>query len=361
MKANQIESLLDRSYREFSVAAKSIDTQFLFSYLIGGKVIRINFANQIVCSVLSPAIEHLRTTKPPEKIDLDIRIYDSKSYPSLTAEIPKEIRALGLRQETEANSRPIFYFGSNNYSLAYQTRDGVSEVNFFDKQNMEAVFWIRDINETLVATSEVITAPFRTIFAWFFSLHDKVILHSAGVGSPEGGILLIGPGGSGKTSSALSSLHSGLKFAGDDSILVSLGVEPHAYSLYSSARLFTSDLRYFDFFNPAIERIDAEAKEKSRLLLAESFSEMLIPSFPIKAIIAPIICEHQEQPLLEVISPAESLRILAPSSLLHIPGQNQATFHSMVSVVNAIPSFRLYLGNRGEIGPKVYELLSKQA
>lgn len=361
MKASCIQSLLEDSYGEFRAAAKSIDDQFQYSYLIAGKNIVITFGSAALYSILSPAIKHLKTTFTSTKPDLNIRIFDSQSYPAITPTIPKELRELGYQQETVTKSLPIFYFSSEGYSLAYQTRDGVSQVNFFDKQNSEAILWIRDIDETLATTSEALASPFRIIFAWYFGLYDKVILHSAGVGTTDGGVLFIGAGGSGKTSSALSCLSSGLKFAGDDSILVDVSAEPQAFSLYSSARLFPSDLRFFDLFSEAIQPFDSKPNEKVRLSLADNCSEMLISSFPIKAIIAPKINENQRSPLLETINPAEALRILAPSSLLHAPGQNQETFHLLAKIVNLIPCYRLTMGNRVEIGAKVTDLLCELA
>lgn len=353
MKASLRQTLLENYYREFSKEGKAIGSPLQKTYFLADKIIRINYANSLLFSHLSSAIEHLEIENSIKTADMTLWVFDFNSPP----QIPMEFRQEESTHRIEGQSHPIFYSSSNDYLLAYQLKHGIREVQLLNKHNCEAIIWVRDVQEILTDSSEVFTSPFRTIFAWFFGLHNKVLLHSAGIGNENGGAIFIGPGGSGKTNSALSCLASGYKFAGDDSILVSTQDNPIAYSLYRSARLFKNDLAYFQTFGHSILNLDDSPDEKVRILLNEKTSEKLLSAFPIKAIIAPTINKQIRSPLLETIKPAEALRILAPSTLLHTPGQNQRTLHNLAKIITSKPCYRLTLGDRCKTGEIIRNLL----
>jgi len=355
MKASLIQNSLKEYYQELSNDSKAFNLGTQKHYLLADKIICINYANSLLFSHLSSAISHLEVNNSTESADLTLWVFDSASPP----QVPRELILEETMHMKQTESHPIFYFNGEDYLLTYQLNNGLREIQFFNKRNREAFVWIRDIKEVLTDTSEVLTSPFRTIFAWFFSLHDKVLLHSAGAGEEDGGVLFIGPGGSGKTTSALSCLASGYKFSGDDSILVSAQENPIGYSVYKSARLFKNDLDYFQPFRNLVLNPNDPPDEKVRFLLNEDTSKKLLSAFPIKAIIAPTIIEKDKAPLLEAIKPAEALRILAPSTLLHIPGQNQKTLHNLAKIVSSIPCYRLTLNGRTGTGDIIRKLLVK--
>ena len=60
---------------------------------------------------------------------------------------------------------------------------------------------------------------------------------AAAVGQAAGGVLLVGAGGSGKSTCALSCLTSDLLYAGDDYVAVELRPEPRVLSLFCSGKL----------------------------------------------------------------------------------------------------------------------------
>src|SRR5262249_58368179 len=63
-------------------------------------------------------------------------------------------------------------------------------------------------------------APLKTILGWWFDRPDRQLLHAGAVGAGEAGVLLAGAGGAGKSTTALLCVDAGLRYAGDDYVLV---------------------------------------------------------------------------------------------------------------------------------------------
>jgi hypothetical protein len=59
-------------------------------------------------------------------------------------------------------------------------------------------------------------APFRTLAQWAAADMGDLMLHGAGVGRPEGGVLLLGAGHAGKSTTALATVAAGGVTVGDD-------------------------------------------------------------------------------------------------------------------------------------------------
>ena len=68
------------------------------------------------------------------------------------------------------------------------------------------------------------------------------LLHSAAVGTLNGGVLIAGPSGSGKSTTALACQEAGLGFTSDDYVLVSAGGPPTVHMAYSTAKVVRASL-----------------------------------------------------------------------------------------------------------------------
>ena len=88
-------------------------------------------------------------------------------------------------------------------------------------------------------------APLRAILHWWLGSHGVLQVHGGAVGTAEGGALVVGRGGSGKSTTALSSLAAGLRYAGDDFVAITTRPEPWVHSLYCSGKLDPGHLERF--------------------------------------------------------------------------------------------------------------------
>ena len=77
----------------------------------------------------------------------------------------------------------------------------------------------------------------RNILHWWAASTSGQLIHAGALGRPDGGVLLLGAGGAGKSTTTLASLGSALRIAGDDFNLVDTAEPVTVHSLYSGAKL----------------------------------------------------------------------------------------------------------------------------
>ena len=98
----------------------------------------------------------------------------------------------------------------------------------YDTVDRVGVAWIRD--GTAVPEFER-AAPLRTMLSWYARGSDCELMHAATVGRSDGSVLLVGGGGSGKSTCAIACLESPLSFIADDYVIVSPDhPDPYAHS-----------------------------------------------------------------------------------------------------------------------------------
>ena len=176
-----------------------------------------------------------------------------------------------------------------------------------------------------------------------------LLVHGAAVGYPSGGVLLVGAGGSGKSTCALSSLGSDLLYAGDDYIAVELGPKPRVVSLYCSGKVHPEDLHRLPHLAPALAA-SAQADEKAVFYVEQAFPGRSIAGFPLRAIVVPRVTERRAARALPGTQ-AAALAALAPSTIfqLHPPARDALAW--MAGLVRAVPTFVLELGSDVETIP----------
>ena len=162
------------------------------------------------------------------------------------------------------------------------------------------------------------------------------------VGIPTAGALLVGKGGSGKSTTALACLESALSYVGDDYCLLSQPPQPQAHSLYSSAKLKPDNTR-LPHLLPLIHNQNRQPEEKPFILLHQHFPEKLVPSLPLKMILVPQVTGQVDTEIYPVKG-AAALLALAPSTIFQLPGGTSAKFKEMAALVKEIPCYTLGLG-----------------
>ncbi len=81
-------------------------------------------------------------------------------------------------------------------------------------------------------------APFKVILNWFLTSTKMFMVHGGIVGNGEQGCMLLGPGGSGKSTTVAFSFEHGLSVGGDDLVIVEdCGGSWRAWGLYNALKL----------------------------------------------------------------------------------------------------------------------------
>jgi len=170
-------------------------------------------------------------------------------------------------------------------------------------------------------------APLRVALFWALSGPGRHFVHAGAVGDDRGGVLLAGASGSGKTTVALAALTHGLGYVADDYGLLNTTSQPHAIALYRTASI----------------RQAPDDEHKTVVDVAGLRPGVLRASLPVRAVIVPRIRGGRAS--LRRVAPAETLRALAPTTLLQFPFDDRAALGSLAALVRRVPCFALDVGD----------------
>jgi hypothetical protein len=230
--------------------------------------------------------------------------------------------------------------GFNNSKIQTSLDLGTGVLSMFRRDVNTGIFWIRDARHLPYWESG---APLRMILNWWLTEYKIQLLHASAVGTQEGGVLLAGKSGSGKSTSALACLDSCLKYVADDYCLLATEPVPFVHSLYSSAKINAADRFRFPYLSSALSNVERLGQEKALYFFHEHFPEKISRGFPLKAILIPQISGATETKV-SIVSPAVALRALAPSTIFQLSGAGDAAFRLIAAVARKIPCYRLALG-----------------
>jgi hypothetical protein len=301
------------------------------------------FASSTLIDKITPAFKHLEVSSQ-SNTDLTINFWESASSGVIMPPPPWPPEANLQREE-------VLGYRDDRIFLAYQP--DFSRLCLLDNIENRAIYWIRD-SEKMPYFEQ--GAPLLMLLHQWLRTRSVQLVHGAAVGLPDGGVLLTGKGGAGKSSTAMACLGTDLLYAGDDYCSIRISAEPYIFSLYNSGKLDNQSLRRFRHLEPAVINIDQLDVEKALFFIHQVFPKNTTYGFPLKAILIPQVAGTENSWVSE-ISKADALKALAPSSIFQLSGANSATFNNLITLIRTIPTFRLNLGTTVNNIPEVIKKL----
>jgi hypothetical protein len=203
-------------------------------------------------------------------------------------------------------------------------------LSVLDAPRGRAVFWAPE--PAAVVASEG-GAPLLHLLTWWLPRHGLHPVHAGAVGTPSGGVLLVGRGGAGKSTSALACLESPLLHAADDYVLVSETPTPCVHALYQSVKLHADQLWRLPRLTAGTR---GDAGGKTLLFLDERYAHKLVPAFPLRAVLLPRVTGRRETRLVPAAA-TQALDALIPSSIVELPGLGREAVRAIVRIVRSVP------------------------
>ncbi|HEV7766896.1 MAG TPA: hypothetical protein VGQ76_17985 [Thermoanaerobaculia bacterium] len=294
---------------------------------IAGLRLRVSFAGDAMRDRLLPALPRVSASA---ESDLTLLVWDCASA-SLSAPLPWRFEDIDARGA-------ISIATSDSMRTAYSV--GSSALSMLDLARGLALFRARDAHELPWWER---ASPFRSILHWALEARGRRFVHAAAVANENGGALLAGRGGSGKSTTAMLCLENGFAYAGDDYVGVSIDDDvPQAHALFTSAKLSASSVDWLPFLHDAICVAPSDS-EKGVAMLGERFPRQIASSLPLHAVIVPRVTGGTSR--LQRISGGAALRALAPTTLLQLPGSGAETFAALANLVRRLPAWSLDLGD----------------
>lgn len=309
------------------------------NFEIGGYRVKLQFGGEALLPIITPALEHL-TAETSGNANFTICLWDSESTGIRMPRPPWKDSAYLARGVIQ---------GFNNETFHTSFHAGSNILSLVDFSRNLAIFWTPSASE--VPYYEI-GAPLRAILQAWMSRNNRQLTHAAAVGSSEGAVLLVGRGGSGKSTTAVACLQSPLKYISDDYCLISTSGPARVFSLYNTAKLDAKMLKRFPNLFAAVRNKNELIAEKALLFIHHKYPDKLKKKLPLKAILLPRVTGKDKTHIMEV-SAAEALAGLAPSTIFQLPGAGRETFQAMARLARELPSMRLELGLDFEEIPKV--------
>jgi len=208
-----------------------------------------------------------------------------------------------------------------------------------DHERREGLLWIGD--EALVPPWEQ-GSPFKTLINWFIAPTSLFMVHAGAAGTPSGGCLLVGQGGSGKSTTVAACFERGMNVCGDDLILVDgQHTDYHAWSLYDSVKLDPASRVKAPGALEAAPYVMCAGKRLVRY--TDVHATGLVRNMPLRAVMRCVIA-HRPRTVITPESQAAMLRALAPPTVFLLRGREEQALPKLGRIVRGLPCHRIELG-----------------
>ncbi len=219
-------------------------------------------------------------------------------------------------------------------------QSGSRALYLFDRQQGWGLFWTKDARQLPHWESSF---PLRYVIAWLGEGNPGLLAHAGAVGIDGRAVLLVGKGGSGKSTTSLSALAHGMEFLGDDYTLVQAGKQPTVHALSTAAKIDQGRLPMLGLTDCECHELGVTEETNKRVIYLETdFAAQFRRQSQLCAIMHPMI--DANGPRIEPMSKAAMLRALAPSTIFQIPTNRQNVFKKLSQLVAELPCFCFRVG-----------------
>lgn len=336
---------LAQLHETFAEAACAVGGPLDRFYHVGNLGLRLRFAGDALVPKMARALAHLETM-PHDDPALTISLWDSESTRTSMPPPPWDTGAYVEQGKIQ---------GFFDDRVAAQLQWGSHALTLLDRARNQGFYWVKRAAQ--VPDFET-AMPLRTLLALGFAARGLPLVHAAAVGLPEGGVLLAGKGGTGKSTVALACLEAGLCYAADDFCLLS-PEPPTALSLYCSARVNADLLERLPRLNDMVSNPHRAPEDKALVFLHDRMPAKLCRVLPLRAVLAVRLTALPET-TIGPTSPGAALAALAPSTLLLVPDGQAELLPQLSRLVRELPCYVLNAGrDLTRIPGAILELLRK--
>lgn len=306
-------------------------------FTIAGSSVSVRFASEAAAELLTPALAHL--DPGDDSPTLTVYAWDGATTSTgRPAFVPLQSKD-GVRPDATGPG-VSYHYDDASFQALHQP--GPDVLSVLSARSDVGWFWTADIRRL---PHWDYAAPFRHLLSWWLGAQGCQHVHGGAVGTPAGGALLVGRGGSGKSTSALATLvDPRLRYAGDDYVALRGGSSPYVHSLYCSGKVHPADLERLPHLRAAVANNDRLEDEKAVLHVQTAFPDAPIAGFPLRAILMPRVTERPYARVLEATH-AAALSALAPSTILQRRPPAREALSELAGVVQRVPAYVLEVGS----------------
>lgn len=299
---------------------------------LGGYQIKLAGSSVELQQVFYPCLFHLKSEfKESCNPDLTIWYADAEGIKSLIPEPPfDDFNGVGFSESAEQEGYYIYY------------QPMFRQVFLYSEERKLGIYWT--INRTTIPWWEP-TFSFRIILHWWTKAKPLQLMHAGAMAiNRDGGWLIAGPSGSGKSSTCLTLLEHGLLYLGDDYVLVRTDEKPAVFTVYQTAKLEPDNFQNrFGEFSESLQNPQKYLQEKAIFNIYEPFPDSYIAEVPLHGVLLPRVTGKEESEIIPV-SPGKALLGIAPTTLRHLPHFREDSYEKMKELLRKVPVLEWRLG-----------------
>lgn len=202
--------------------------------------------------------------------------------------------------------------------------------------------------------------PFHKMLSAWLEDRGVQFVHSGLITHAGKGILFVGNGGAGKSTSAITCLRAGMGYLGDD--FIGLGSDAAGrfvgHGIYASCLLNVDHMRRFPDLRPLGHAPNHAHEDKFVLYLKDAFGSSLRRRVTIDAIVLPRLVDS-EITTFRPAKKAAALMAIAPTSVMFLARPSVAAFERLTRLVEGTPGYWLELGRRVDSIPATVQQLAE--
>ena len=316
-----------------------------FNLIVAGHPVRIRVAGDGWANLIAASMGHLqRKNSTPAKPVLTIDVWDAQATSASLPQLP----------EPDLSAPPI---------LMKTSEDG----RFIGEERRHGMIWLDRTQNQIVGFTRSVSSlnlderarPFHKMLSAWLEDRGVQFVHSGLVTHGDKGLLFVGNGGAGKSTSSISSLRAGMGYLGDD--FIGLGLDGDRFvghGLYASCLLNVHHMKRFPDLQPLAHAPNYEYEEKFVLYLTEAFPNCLRQHCTIDALMLPRVVDA-EVTTFRPATKAATLLAIAPTSVMLLPRPSRAAFERLTQLVQNTPSYWLDLGRKVDLIPDAVRKLAE--
>jgi hypothetical protein len=186
-------------------------------------------------------------------------------------------------------------------------------------------------------------APFRLALHWWLTDRRVQFAHGAAVGVGGTAVLVAGPTGAGKSSTALACAEDGFDYLADDYCAVQTSRPPVVHGLYSSAKVVSEDVDRFPKLAAGTTPPHNAVDDKALVLVHRALPAQVVTEQVLGAIVVPSRSRERATTFTRVSS-GTGLHALAPSTIGQFPGGAATALAALAALARSVPAYRLDVG-----------------
>ena len=294
---------------------------------IAGFNVRIACLMPQMSELIFPAFSHLQVLPCKEDFSIYVLCQQNMPYP---------LKLLSGYQQNLGTRGEVAHLSNKDIQTIYNHHDGA--FNLIHLEQNIGIYWVRSVAHM---PWWIAGSPLQRIIACWMRAQGLELTHAAAVANQHAAILLAGKSGSGKSTTTLSCIDSGLFCLSEDYCLIDMKTQAQVFSIYNSFKLEPSSLLRFPHYARYAVNQARAPHEKALMFQHDIHPRQLCKVRPIKAIVS---LKIGKKTTLEPCHPGVNTLALAASSIFQLSASTQATLTRYKNLCLEKDCYQLILG-----------------